>query len=95
MVKLDKILLTNFYRKQGFLMVTINDSLVIKKAENQVEIFYDIIEGRKYILKRINFTGNNRITKEQLNNVFFELLTDSTFEEGIINTGKQQIENIY
>lgn len=95
LVKLDKILLTNFYRKQGYLMASVSDSLVINKVEKHVSILFKITEGRKYILKNIIFFGNNRITNEQFQVIFTEIISDSTFEEGIIHSGKQQMENIY
>ena len=37
LVKLDKIILANYYRENGFLIVEILDSLVINKDEKEVE----------------------------------------------------------
>ena len=48
LVKLDKIVLINFYRKNGYLTVEVNDSLIQKNRLNQVEIHYVIHEAQQY-----------------------------------------------
>ena len=40
LVKLDKILLTNFYRQNGFLTVTVFDSLIINSLTNEVKVIH-------------------------------------------------------
>ena len=41
LVKLDKIVLTNFYRKNGYLTVSVFDSLTIDKITQSVKILYE------------------------------------------------------
>jgi len=55
LVKLDKILLTNFYRQNGFLTVDVFDSIFINRETMTVKIIYELIEGQRYFLDRIEF----------------------------------------
>jgi len=95
LVKLDKIVLINFYRKNGFLTVEINDSLVQNNKLNQVEINYVIREAQRYHLGRFEFSGNKIINTEYLHRIFEEYEKGEPFDEGRINEGKQIIEGHY
>lgn len=95
LVKLDKIVLINFYRQNGFLTVQVDDSLIQKNRLNQVEINYVIHEGTRYYLGRFEFKGNNIINTEFLNEIFTGYKSGEPFDEGKINKGKQVIEGYY
>jgi outer membrane protein insertion porin family len=95
LVKLDKILLTNFYRKQGFLIVEVMDSLIIEKKSGKVDIYYIINEGSRYYLGEFRFSGNNDISTKNLSAVFSDLRISSPFDEALINDGKRRIEDLY
>jgi len=95
LVKLDKILLTNFYRKNGFLTVDITDSLRILREKKQIEIIYKINEGLRYYFNEAHFSGNHIFSADQLKSVFSQIKPKSPFDESLINEGKQKIENMY
>jgi outer membrane protein insertion porin family len=95
LVKLDKILLTNYYRKQGFLTVDVFDSLVVNKSERKIDIYYLFREGRRYYLGQIQFTGNAEITTDQLKQQIKDIELYSPFDESRLVEAKQKIENLY
>jgi len=95
LVKLDKIVLINFYRKNGYLTVEVNDSLIQKNRLSQVEIHYVIHEAQQYFLGRFEFSGNKIINTEYLQGIFENYKKGEPFDEGRINQGKQIIEGHY
>jgi outer membrane protein insertion porin family len=95
LVKLDKILLTNFYRKQGYLTSEVFDSLVINKTKNSVDIFYLVAEGYRYYLNRIVFSGNVDIDTVQLIGQSKGIELNVPFDEAVLIDLKQKVENLY
>ena len=95
LVKLDKIVLINYYRKNGFLTVDINDSLIQNNKLKQVEINYVIHEGLRYYIGRFEFKGNKIINTEFLQEIFIDYKPGEFFDEGRINQGKKVIEGHY
>jgi outer membrane protein insertion porin family len=95
LVKLDKIVLINFYRKNGFLTAEVNDSLIQDNKSKQVHINYVIYEGQRYYLGRFEFFGNKIINTDYLQSIFEEYKSGEPFDEGRINQGKQIIEGHY
>jgi len=95
LVKLDKILLTNYYRSLGFLIVQVYDSLVIRRMQKTVEIYYHIVEGMRYKTGDIRITGNIIFSKEQLLTSFSESPLGLPFNEPKIDNAKLNVENQY
>ncbi len=95
LVKLDKILLTNFYRSNGFLTVQVLDSLVIRRTMKIVEIYYQIDEGQRYITGNFKISGNNNFTYDQILSSFEDSPLGGSFDEAKIETGKRNIEARY
>ncbi len=95
LVKIDKILLTNFYRKQGFLTVEVIDTLAINRTTKKVNVYYKIEEGRCYHLGEIRISGNNMFTTERLQGLFDQSPLGTPFDEAKIVQARQQIENLY
>ncbi len=95
LVKLDKIILINFYRKNGFLTVEVTDSLFMKNGLRQVEIHYIISEAQQYFLGKFEFSGNTIINTEYLKGIFEGYKPGEPFDEGKVNQGKQIIEEHY
>ncbi len=95
LVKLDKILLTNYYRQNGFLTVLVFDSLTIDNKSRNVIILYEIIEGQRYYFERVDLTGNNIFNKSKLLNMFSELQRGMPFNEGAVKDARVAIENAY
>ena len=95
LVKLDKILLTNFYRQNGFLTVTVFDSLIINRNTMNVQVIYELVEGQRYYLDRIEFEGNEMYSDRALLNSFEDLIPGEPFDEGLMKNAKQGLENLY
>ena len=55
LLKLDAISLKNYYHSKGFLEATVKDSFVI--ADNEVDIFFIILEGKQYFLNKVTVNG--------------------------------------
>ena len=56
LLKLDALTIKSFYHSKGFLDVKVKDSYFIKN--NDVDIIFDINEGRQFFLSEVNFEGN-------------------------------------
>ena len=95
LVKLDKILLTNYYRSQGFLTVQVFDSLILRRTQKLVEIYYIINEGLRYKTGNIRISGNRMFSEEQLLAGFGDNPEGGPFNESEIENAKQGIENKY
>lgn len=95
LVKLDKILLTNFYRSQGFLTAEITDSLIIRRMSKTVQVFYMVNENYRYRLGRIDISGNREFSDDQILANFTESPVNGPFDESKIDKGKQNLENLY
>ncbi|MCK4754542.1 MAG: BamA/TamA family outer membrane protein, partial [Calditrichia bacterium] len=95
LVKLDKILLTNFYRQNGFLTVIVFDSLIINSLTNEVKVIYELVEGQRYYLDRIEFEGNELYSRNALLNSFEGMTPGNPFDEGMMKSAKQGMENLY
>jgi outer membrane protein insertion porin family len=95
LVKLDKILLTNFYRTQGFLIFSIYDSLIVNKSKGTVKILYDVTEGQRYYLGRVEIEGNELFSYEKLLSNFEGFITGNPFDEGAIKAANQTLEDLY
>ena len=95
LVKLDKILLTNYYRTQGFLTFSIYDSLIVDKTKATVKILYDVTEGQRYFLGRVEIAGNELFSDEKLINTFKGFIPGNPFDEGAIKAANQALEDLY
>jgi outer membrane protein insertion porin family len=95
LVKLDLILLTNFYRQNGFLTATVRDSLTIDTGGGFVVIFYMISEGQRYYYDRTELTGYNIFGRGFLMSLFSDLQKGEPFDEGMMKTARQNLENAY
>jgi outer membrane protein insertion porin family len=94
-IKLDKIVLTNYFREQGYLTVGIEDSLVINRDKKEVDVYYRILANQRYYFGRIEFYGNKEISSNTLKNLFKPELFEKPFNETEINAGKQRMEDLY
>jgi outer membrane protein insertion porin family len=94
LLKVDKILLTNFYREKGFLIVEIADSLV-RNDEFLVEIYYKINEGQRYYYSRPDISGAEDVTENRIQNVLAKIKEGTPFDEGSLNRYREEIEDLY
>ena len=95
LVKLDRILLTNYYRKAGFLDVNVQDSIRYGKRHRTVQIFYKLDEGRRYYYGGVRTLGNKEITSQVLADLFDKIKLYAPYDEGKINDAVKEAENVY
>ncbi|RMF60439.1 MAG: hypothetical protein D6748_04080 [Calditrichaeota bacterium] len=91
-IKLDEILIRNYYQLHGFLDVQVRGTFT--RNGNDINITYQINEGRRYYLKEIRFTGNELLSEEQLRKSI-HLDDNAVFEQQKIDEGLNTIENYY
>jgi len=94
-VKLDKILLTNYYKKNGFLDIFVDDSIIVHPRTREVTIQYRIFEGQRYYHSGTLFKGNQDITSEQLQAAFKNLRPGMPFDESLVTEAARGAEDIY
>jgi outer membrane protein insertion porin family len=94
LIKVDKILLTNFYRENGFLIVEISDSLV-RYDDFKVNIYYRINEGQRYFYLRSDIFGTKDIPESRVNQILSKIKAGSPFNEGVLIQSREDIENVY
>lgn len=95
LLKLDKIFLNNFFRKNGYLLVEVSDSLFFNKDRTKVRIKYIINNGSRYYYGGVAFTGVQEGDTTKLKEAFKEIEVGSAFDEGLIISASQLVENIY
>ncbi len=90
------------YVDKGYFLTTIDTELQIDDDDNATAIF-TIHEGRKSLVKRIFFTGNNHISSKELRNVVFTredwilsfLDKTGTYHPDRLDADKHMIEQYY
>ncbi len=95
LIKLDKILLNNFFRKNGYLLVDVSDSLYYFKKRTEVRIKYIIDTGPRYYYGGVRFEGEKELTEEQLSKPFKDIEIGSPFDESLVIEARKRVENIY
>ncbi len=84
-LKLDQILITNYYTMRGFLDVYVEPDFT--RQDNRVTIIYRITEGPQYHLKAIRFHGNSIVDSLRLRKMFAikdgEIFRPLAIEEGL------------
>lgn len=91
-LRLDRILLTNYYTLRGFLNVFVSRDF--RKEGDKIFIKYSITEGRRYYFKAINFAGQILFSAEALRR-HFPIQTGEPFQRRVIESGLNHIENLY
>jgi outer membrane protein insertion porin family len=94
-VKLDKILLSNFYRKKGFLDIAVEDSVIFSRNRRKVEITYIINEGQRYYYAGARFRGIKEMHGAAVTKQFKGISINSPFDESLINESVRKVENVY
>ena len=67
LLKLDAISIKNYYNSQGFLEVTVKDSF--STSVEGVDVFFVIVEGRRYILNKVKFNGLESIKEKTIKSI--------------------------
>ena len=64
-LKLDAIILKNFYLSRGYLLVLVTDSFFVYE-DNTIDIFFNINEGSQTILHEIKVEGNTVLSTKRI-----------------------------
>ena len=92
LLRLDKIILTNFYLTRGFLNVWVEGE--INRQGEKADVRYTISEGQRFHLQDLKFIGAEILSAEQLQG-FFKIKTGDFFQQSQIEEGLNNIENFY
>ncbi len=95
LVKLDKILITNYYKKNGFLDASVEDSLLRNRKEKSVQLFYTVNEGRRYFYSRVQFRGYKDVSIVKLAETFKSIKPGTPFDIEKITSAVKMVENLY
>ena len=95
LIKLDRILLNNFFRKNGYLLVEVNDSLFFSKNRQEIQIKYIIDPGPRYYYGGVRFEGVKELDENKLAEYFEEIEIGSPFDESLIIKSQKKVENEY
>ena len=63
-VETDKFIITNYYKNNGYLNAIVETKIEYLKT-NEVNIYFNIIEGEIYLLSSINFEDSNNLLNSQ------------------------------
>ena len=91
-LKLDQILITNYYTTRGFLDVFVEGDF--DRRDSRVVIRYRITEGPQYYLKAIRFHGNTIVDSARLRKMF-PLKDGEEFRPLAIEEGLNAVETYY
>ena len=95
LVKLDRILLTNYFKNYGFLNVDVQDSVVLDPRKNKVKLYYKIKLGRRYYFGGVRFSGLQTISLKQLEPAFKNLKIGQPFQEAQISEALRRVEDVF
>lgn len=91
-MKLDQILVTNYYSQRGFLDVYVSGSF--NKQGQKIFIEYEIREGICYYFHDMSFVGNEIFSGERLRS-FFKINSGQIYQKSAIESGLNEVENLY
>lgn len=92
LMRLDEILLSNFYLKKGFLKVFVSSDF--SRNADQIFIKYEIKEGRRYYLNKFIFQGNTLLSDGTIKNWISHKVGKPVQIEKIDN-GLKKVESYY
>lgn len=91
-LKLDQILITNYYTQHGYLDVYVSGTF--DREGNDITLRYDILEGKRYYFKEMRFLGNELYSSQQLRD-YFKIKEGEPYIKSVIETGLNAIEDLY
>ena len=67
LLKMDGLTLKNYFISNGFLMVEVEETAIIKG--NMADIYFEIIEGKQYFVSNVIIEGNINLSKEKIQKI--------------------------
>ncbi len=93
LVRLDKLLLTNFFKSKGWLEPQIRDSLNYLDGRKKVELFYIVEPGRRYYFGGVFFTGQEELSEKTLHKAFQQVVPGQPYNESLVNAAILNVED--
>jgi len=102
LVKKDETLILNFLKNTGFYFSTVTTT-VEDLGDNKVNIFYNIVLGKKARITKISFTGDKKFKDSKLRNIIiseeykiWKVISGKKFlNEKMINLDQRLLTNFY
>jgi len=91
-LRIDKIILQNFYLGQGFLKVWVESELL--RRGDKITIIFKLSEGIRFVLGEISISGAAILPEEEFRK-FFDLKNGDFFKSKKIEDGTNKIEEFY
>lgn len=91
-LKIDQVLLTNFYVLNGYRDVYVASDY--EKRGKNITVAYDIREGKRFYLKNITISGNEKFAYNHLRREI-KIPFGSPFNPALVEAGLNQIERFY
>ncbi|MCB9088901.1 MAG: BamA/TamA family outer membrane protein [Calditrichae bacterium] len=92
LMRIDQILITNYYTLRGFLDVYVSSTF--QKNGKDITVQYDIIEGRRYYLKAVDIRGNELFPENILRREI-KIAAGKPYNTAAVQEGLNQIESFY
>ena len=95
LVKLDRMLISRFYKQQGYIEVRVRDSLSLSEDRESVCVYFKIDRGKRFYYKRVTFSGVSPGFKKRVIKQFKKLKEGNPFNENKITAALRKVEDIY
>ena len=82
LLKMDGLTLKNYFISKGFLMVEVNESVIIDG--NSADIYFEIIEGKQFFVSNVVIEGNVNLSKEKIQKIL-NIYSGEPFNSVLLN----------
>ncbi len=82
LLKMDGLTLKNYFISKGFLMVEVNESVIIDG--NRADIYFEIIEGKQFFVSNVVIEGNVNLSKEKIQKIL-NIYSGEPFNSVLLN----------
>ena len=82
LLKMDGLTLKNYFISKGFLMVEVNESVIIDG--NRADIYFEIIEGKQFFVSNVVIEGNVNLPKEKIQKIL-NIYSGEPFNSVLLN----------
>jgi len=93
LIRLDKLLLTNFLKSKGWLEPQISDSVQFSADRNNVALFFIVRPGRRYYFGGVTFQGQEELTDKTLQKAFALAIPGQPYNEALVNAAILGVED--
>ena len=95
LVKLDRLLISRYYKQRGYFKVRVRDSLALSEDRESANVFFKINRGKRYYYFRTALSGVSPGYYKRVSKQFEELKPGSPFNENKITAVLRKVEDNY